>query len=124
MFSVGSFVQEDHMTAALTYVIKYVADMDRAARFHRDSLGLALRFQSPHWTEFDTGATTLALHPATADHRAGSCQVGFRVPNIADFYTDQQAKGVQFTSPPADMHGQKVGRFRDSEGAECSVSGQ
>jgi len=112
------------MTAALTYVIKYVADMDRAAGFHRDNLGLAVRFQSPHWTEFDTGATTLALHPATVDHPAGSCQVGFRVPDIAAFYAEQQGKGVPFTAPPADMHGQKVARFIDSEGAECSVSGQ
>ncbi|HEY2396533.1 MAG TPA: VOC family protein [Rudaea sp.] len=112
------------MTTALTYVIKYVADMDRAARFHRDNLGLVVRLQSPHWTEFDTGATTLALHPATADHPVGSCQVGFGVPTIADFYADQQARGVQFTSPPTDMHGQKIARFKDSEGAECSASGQ
>jgi hypothetical protein len=74
--------------------------------------------------KFDTGATTLALHPATVDHPAGSCQVGFRVADIAAFYAEQQGKGVPFTAPPADMHGQKIARFIDSEGAECSVSGQ
>ena len=53
----------------LTYVIKFVGDMDRAVAFHRDTLGLPLKFESPGWSEFETGGTTLALHtaaPATA----------------------------------------------------------
>jgi hypothetical protein len=49
----------------LTYAIKFVADMDHAIRFHRDTLGLPLKFQSPGWSEFATGDTTLALHPAS-----------------------------------------------------------
>jgi catechol 2,3-dioxygenase-like lactoylglutathione lyase family enzyme len=31
----------------LNYVIKYVADMNEAVAFYRDTLGLELRFQSP-----------------------------------------------------------------------------
>jgi catechol 2,3-dioxygenase-like lactoylglutathione lyase family enzyme len=31
----------------LNYVIKFVADMDRAVNFYRDVLGLPLKFQSP-----------------------------------------------------------------------------
>lgn len=50
----------------MPYVIRFVADMTSATRFFRDDLGLTLRFESPDWTEFDTGSTTLALHPATA----------------------------------------------------------
>src|SRR5678816_3678782 len=46
----------------LSYAIKYVADMARAIAFHRDVLGLPLKFQSPEWSEFATGQTTLALH--------------------------------------------------------------
>ena len=45
----------------LAYAIKFVADMDRAVAFHRDVLGLMLKFQSPGWSEFLTGETTLAL---------------------------------------------------------------
>lgn len=56
----------------LTYAIKYVADMDKAAAFHRDTLGLPLAFASPFWTEFATGGTKLALHPATDTQPAGS----------------------------------------------------
>ena len=112
------------MTAALVYAIKYVADMERAVRFHRDHLGLTLRFASPQWTEFDTGSTTLALHPVTPEHPAGSCQLGFRVANIGSFYAEQQSQGMQFTAPPTELHGQKIARFKDSEGAEYVVSGQ
>jgi hypothetical protein len=49
------------MTTSLTYVIKFVEDMDKAVRFHVDQLELKLRFQSPEWSEFETGATTIAL---------------------------------------------------------------
>ena len=45
----------------LNYAIKFVSDMDAGVAFYRDALGLAPRFQSPFWSEFDTGETTLAL---------------------------------------------------------------
>ncbi len=48
----------------LDYAIKFVGDMDSAVEFYRDALGLPLKFQSPFWSEFETGETTLALHPA------------------------------------------------------------
>ena len=41
----------------LNYAIKFVADMDQAIDFYRDSLGLELKFQSPFWSEFATGTT-------------------------------------------------------------------
>ena len=56
----------------LTYAIKYVADMGTAIAFYRDKLGLELKFQSPFWTEFATGDTVLALHPASEDNATGS----------------------------------------------------
>ena len=60
----------------LNYAIKFVADMDKAIAFYRDTLGLELKFQSPFWSEFATGQTTLALHPASADNPAGAVQLG------------------------------------------------
>ena len=47
----------------LVYVIVFVDDMSAGVSFYRETLRLPLRFSSPHWSEFDTGATTLALHP-------------------------------------------------------------
>jgi predicted enzyme related to lactoylglutathione lyase len=107
----------------LTYAIKYVAEMDKAVAFHRDILGLTLKFASPFWTEFDTGGTTLALHAASGEHPAGSVQLGFGADDLAAFYAAREANGVAFTAAPAPMHGSTIARFLDSEGAETSVSG-
>ena len=49
----------------LTYVMKFVSNMDDAVNFYRDTLGLPLKSQSPGWSEFATGSTVLALHPAS-----------------------------------------------------------
>ena len=54
----------------LNYVIKFVGEMDSAVRFYRDVLGLPLKFEPPGWSEFATGETTLALHPASQKNPA------------------------------------------------------
>lgn len=109
------------MTTTLSYAIKYVSNMENAVRFHRDQLGLKLRFESPQWSEFETGSTTLALHIASTGHPAGSCELGFRVPEIASFYAQKGGRGIEFTSPPASLHGQQLAKFKDPDGAECSL---
>ena len=111
------------MSLRLAYAIKYVADMERAIGFYRDTLGLGLKFQSPGWSEFDTGATTLALHPATPAHPAGSVDVGFRGDDFQAFYDAKTAAGVTFTAPPREEHGVQLTEFLDSDGAPCSFSG-
>ena len=109
----------------LNYVIKFVDDMDRAVKFYRDVLGLPLKFQSPGWSEFSTGETTLALHPASAKNPAGSVELGFGVPDIQKFYEEMAGKGVQFSMPPTRQDfGGLLGRFVDSEGGQCSVAGE
>lgn len=111
------------MTASLTYAIRFVGDMDAAVRFHVVQLGLRLRFQSPEWSEFETGQTTLALHKASAEHPAGSCELGFGVQDIDRFFAAQTAQGIQIVEPPTDLHGQRIMKLRDADGAELSVSG-
>ena len=108
----------------LNYVIKYVADMDKAVGFYRDALGFELRMQYPGWTEFATGETTLALHPASDEHPAGSASLGLGVDDLDDFYSKASNAGIEFTAEPTDIHGHRIARFKDSEGAECSVSGK
>jgi predicted enzyme related to lactoylglutathione lyase len=109
----------------LSYVIKFVADMDRAVKFYRDVLGLQLTFESPGWSEFVTGETRLALHPASAKNAAGAVELGFTVPDIQKFHQDMVAKGVQFTMPPTKQDfGGLLAQFLDSEGGHCSVGTQ
>lgn len=111
------------MSTSLTYVIKFVADTDRAVQFHVRQLGLNLRFQSAEWSEFHTGSTALTLHIASAENLAGTCQLGLGVPDIQQLHADATAMGVEFTCPPTDLHGQRIAKLRDVDGAECSVRG-
>ena len=107
----------------LSYVIKFVSQMDQAVAFHRDVLGLKLKFQSPEWSEFLTGTTTLAFHAADETHPAGSCQLGFATPRLDAMFDEREKRGISFTMPPTETHGQRIARFCDTDGAECSVSG-
>jgi len=107
----------------LAYAIKFVDDMDRAVTFHRDILGLPLKYQSQEWTEFVTGPTTLALHPASANNPAGTVELGFASDDLAGFYARRDENGVEFTQPPAPMHGVHIAQIRDPDGARTSISG-
>jgi len=107
----------------LNYVIEFVADMDRAVKFYRDVLGLSLKFQSPGWSEFSTGETSLGLHPASEKNPAGSIELGFNVADLGRFHQEMTAKGVQFSMPPTKQDfGGILAQFVDSEGHRCSVA--
>ncbi len=111
------------MQAKLSHAILFVADMDKAIAFYRDKFGLKLKFATPFWSEFDTGATTLALHPASEANPAGRVQLGFATPDLPGVYADREAIGLTFTQAPVDEHGTLLSRVLDCEGAEVSLAG-
>jgi len=106
----------------LVYVIVFVDDMSAGVSFYRETLRLPLRFSSPHWSEFDTGATTLALHPSSAEYPAGTAQLGFRVPDMATCRTQLERAGVKFTREPAAEHGVLLAEFMEPAGMRFSLS--
>ena len=106
----------------LTYVMKFVSNMDTAVKFYRDTLGLPLKFQSPGWSEFATGDITLALHPASENNPAGKVELEFSVEDLKAFHADLAAKGVQFPMAPKAEDFGSLAQFLDSEGAPCSVA--
>jgi catechol 2,3-dioxygenase-like lactoylglutathione lyase family enzyme len=110
------------MSTQLAYVIQFVSDMDQSIHFYSETLGFRLLFQSPDWSEFATGETRLALHPASQQNPPGKVQLGFHVPDLQDFYRAQTALGVQFTQVPAAEGGSTVARFIGPDGLEYSVS--
>jgi lactoylglutathione lyase len=95
-----------------------VSDMARSVEFYRDRLGLPLRFESPDWTEFATGTTTLALHgggiPRDASgagdpsKNAGTCSIGFKVADVDKTYMELQEKGIRFVVPPTQREGEGI----------------
>lgn len=111
------------MTIKLGYAIHFVADMDRAVAFYRDTIGLELRFSSPGWSEFATGATTLALHPASEANPSGTTHLGLHADDIAAVHRRLTAAGVRFTRDPTPEHGITLAEFADCEGARVSLSG-
>ena len=111
------------MTMKLGYAIHFVADMDRAVAFYRDTVGLPLKFSSPEWSEFSTGSTTLALHAASAENPAGTTHLGFHADDITDAHRALTSTGVRFTRTPTPQHGITLAEFVDPDGARVSLSG-
>jgi lactoylglutathione lyase len=106
----------------LAYVIVFVDDMDQGAAFYRDTLGLPLRFASPGWTEFDTGLTTLALHPSSKDNPGGVMRLGFQVPDMAACRAQLGKAGLTFTREPLSEHGVLLAEFAGPTGMRYSLS--
>jgi lactoylglutathione lyase len=106
------------MFKQIDYTMVIVSDMQRSVEFYRDKLGLPLKFQSPEWTEFQTGTTTLALHgggvapngPPVGDpsKQAGTCSIGFNVENVDQTFEELKAKGIQFVMPPSQREGEGI----------------
>lgn len=106
------------MFKQIDYTMVVVSDMQRSVEFYRDKLGIPLKFQSPDWTEFQTGDTTLALHgggvapatPPTGDptKTAGSCSIGFNVEDVEKTFAELQASGIRFVMPPTQREGEGI----------------
>src|SRR3989440_9828659 len=106
------------MFTQIDYTMVIVSDMNRSVEFYRDKLGIPLKFQSPDWTEFQTGATTLALHgggvaaaaPPAGDptKQAGSCSIGFNIEDVDATFEELKAKGIRFVMPPTQREGEGI----------------
>jgi catechol 2,3-dioxygenase-like lactoylglutathione lyase family enzyme len=106
----------------LAYVMVFVDDMDAGVTYYRDTLGLPLRFASPGWAEFDTGTTTLALHPSSKENPAGMMRLGFQVPDMGACRTRLAERGVTLTGEPVQEHGVLLAEFKGPAGTRYSLS--
>ena len=101
------------MFSKVDYIKVNVSDMSRSVAFYRDILGLSLKFESPGWSEFQTGATTLALHRirarvggedrAPAEPLAGTCSIGFSVEDLEATHRELAARGAHFVLAPTEQ---------------------
>ena len=122
------------MFKQVDYVMVVVSEMTRSITFYRDKLGLPLKLESPNWTEFQTGATTLALHGGgksqekktgnPGEQVAGTCSIGFNVENIDKTFADLKANGVIFVMPPTEQkdEGIKLAVCIDPDGLPVSLA--
>lgn len=101
------------MFSKVDYTMVNVSDMARSVAFYRDTLGLRLKFESPQWSEFETGSTTLALHSVVpgADGKgspqtgpaAGTCSIGFSVADLDATCGQLSERGARFVVPPTEQ---------------------
>jgi lactoylglutathione lyase len=122
------------MFSNLNYAMIIVSDMVRSVAFYRDQLGLPLKFESPDWSEFSTGTTTLALHGGgvkrdassgeDSSKAAGTCSIGFNVADVDKTYAELQAKGIRFVVPPMqrEKEGIKLAVCIDPDGLPISFA--
>jgi predicted enzyme related to lactoylglutathione lyase len=106
------------MFKQMGFTMVIVSDMRRSVEFYRDKLGIALNFETPEWTEFLTGTTTLALHgggvkkeePAgdPGKQYAGTCSIGFSVENVDETFELLKSRGVYFVMPPTEREGEGI----------------
>ena len=102
------------MFRRVDYVMITVSDMARSVRFYRDTMGIPLKFESPQWTEFDTGDTVLALHGGgevgakPTGLVAGTASIGFYVAKLDQKYDELRAKGVAFAMPPTEREEERI----------------
>jgi lactoylglutathione lyase len=117
----------------LTHCIIFVSDMQRSIRFYRDVLGLALKFETPEWTELGGEGVTLALHAAGKSNSppprdgkpiGGICQPGFVVDDLDAFHARVQQLGVPCVRPPTMAEfGAKLALYADPDGLVISIAG-
>jgi len=107
----------------LHYVIVFVSDMPAAVRFYRDTLGLPLKFESPHWTEFANDGSTIALHQASAENPAGACQLGFHLDNLDDMHQKLTNAGVRcLQEPRTEDYGIRQAVYSDPDGLHFTLA--
>ncbi len=87
------------------FVMYQVSDLARAARFYRETLGLAQEAYSEewHWAEFDCGNVTLALHGGVKlpEQIAGG-RLALAVEDVHTAWGELKAKGARVVGEPAD----------------------
>ena len=114
----------------INYAIVFVSDMTQSVSFYRDVIGLPLKFESPHWTEFATDGATLALHLSdipkseladSEDLPAGRCRTGFSVPNLEKFHQKMADHNVPCIQEPQEIFGAKIAQYLDPDGMSFSV---
>lgn len=102
------------------------ADLDRARTFYRDTLGLAVKQETPGFVFLETGPVTLCLSAAHARlaEQPGPMEVVLSVDSVRDAYAALREKGVAFLREPANVTGESwAANFRDPDGHLLSIFG-
>ncbi len=116
--------------SGINVVVLFVADLDRAKTFYRDTLGLEIGDEDPQSVMFSLGSVMLLLIAnsagqdllgddaiATSRPSGTTFQLVSFVEDVDALFTDLSAKGVEFVTQPVDQPwGLRTAHFKDPEG--------
>jgi lactoylglutathione lyase len=114
----------------INVVVLFVADLDRAKAFYRDTLGLGIKFEDQDSAALELEPTMLhLLSIAGAQDLLSNEVVAVRHPTVSSFqlvafvedvdalYADLVARGVEFVRKPTDRSwGFRTAHFKDPDG--------
>jgi lactoylglutathione lyase len=113
----------------LDYVVLIVADLERAATFYRQTLGLTLQHRAEKFVQFDVGGTRLGLYTREAMQEtlgskleppspsAPAFEIGFKVDDCDAAFAELVRAGASVvTEPTTRPWGQRTAYLRDPDG--------
>ncbi len=112
------------MVAGVSNVWVPVSDMDRALGFYRDVLGLAVKMESPEWSELDAGGLSIGLNAreSAAGSGGGGAVITFQPETGMEAEVQRlQGQGVEFTGAVSSYDWGSIAPFRDSEGNDLQL---
>jgi catechol 2,3-dioxygenase-like lactoylglutathione lyase family enzyme len=113
-------VKPKRLLRGVDHVYYWTADMDRAAAFYSEVLGLPLvRRSSDAWAEFDGGPIRVALHGVHEGEAVptGGATAVFEVDDLDDAMTFLNGKGVAFDQHIGEVEGfARFASFLDPDG--------
>jgi predicted enzyme related to lactoylglutathione lyase len=86
------------------HAMLYSSQSNELRAFLRDKLGFKGTDVGDGWLIFQAPDADLGVHPTEGDPASGTADVSFYCDDIDATVRELQAKGVEFTQPPAD-HG-------------------
>jgi catechol 2,3-dioxygenase-like lactoylglutathione lyase family enzyme len=99
-----------------------VADIGASLAFYRDSLGFAVKVETPEWVELQGGSGGLALHAGgerveSATRAAGRVNFSLRVDDLEATCESLRERGVEFIMGPTPQEfGVTMAVFQDPDG--------
>jgi catechol 2,3-dioxygenase-like lactoylglutathione lyase family enzyme len=91
------------MIGGLQTIVLFVSDVERAARFYRDRLGLEEVYESDGRLALQCGSIRVLLHPTEEGARgASNVELYFQVDDVDDAVSRLRAQGVGVLLEPSD----------------------
>ena len=107
--------------ANLETVFLWARDFDRMKSFYRDTLGLSVEYENPHFAALHAGRCSIALHLEREAHtRSDSWHMEFLVKDIEPAVTELSRRGIDVAPIRSESFG-RITTFRDPEGNEIGL---